>query len=138
MNLSLPKFGLMPSKSDAKSESKPKTKDQSAGKRASNITDQAPLISMGQVFEPLLAVSLLVTVVIISSLAVIYTAYDYRRLFHQHQTLVRESDNYRIEWGQLLIEQSTWGSNSRVEKVAAESMDMRAPSNTEIRLIRHE
>lgn len=119
MNLSLPKFELPTSKQ------KPKAK-------------KGSLLTLGQIFEQLLALTLLVLLVISSALAVIYTSYEYRRLFHQQQTLVRESDNFRIEWGQLLLEQSAWGSNSRVEKLAAENIDMRAPDPKEIRLIRHE
>lgn len=117
MNLSLPKFELAPAKVSRR---------------------EVPLLSLGQIFEQLLALTLLVLLVIGSALAVIYTSYEYRRLFHQQQTLVRESDNYRIEWGQLLLEQSAWGSNSRVEKLASENIDMRAPDPKEIRLIRHE
>lgn len=117
MNLSLPKLDLAPAKRARKEE---------------------PLLTLGQIFEQLLAVTILVLLVLSSALAVIYTSYEYRRLFHQQQTLVRESDYYRIEWGQLLLEQSAWGSNSRVEKLAAENIDMRAPDPKEIRLVRHE
>ena len=99
---------------------------------------EGPLLTLGQIFEQLLALTLLVVLVISSALAVIYSSYEYRRLFHQQQTLVRESDSYRIEWGQLLLEQSAWGSNSRVEKLATDDISMRAPDPKEIRLIRHE
>lgn len=99
---------------------------------------EGPLLTFGDLFEPLLALSLLVMLVVASALAVIYSSYEYRRLFHQHQTLVREQDGYRIEWGQLLLEQSAWGSNSRVEKLASDKMEMRAPDPQEIRLIQHE
>ena len=117
MNLSLPKFELATAKPARK---------------------EGPLLSLGQIFEQLLALTLLVLLVISSALAVIYSSYEYRRLFHQHQTLVREQNNYRIEWGQLLLEQSAWGSNSRVEKLASDEIQMRAPDPQEIRLIQHE
>lgn len=133
MNLSLPKFSQEPEKVATKAKKK-----KTANKSDVKTTQEGPLLSLGQVFEQMLAISMLALLVVGSSLAVIYASYDYRRLFNQHQMLVRETDNYRIEWGQLLIEQSTWGSNSRVEKVATESMDMRAPSSKEIRLVRHE
>lgn len=119
MNLSMPKFDAASSK--GKRKAKP-----------------GPLLTLGQIFEQLMALTLLVLLVVSSALAVIYTSYEYRRLFHQQQTLVRESDNHRIEWGQLLLEQSAWGSNSRVEKLAIGNIAMRAPDPKEIRLVQHE
>lgn len=117
MNLSLPRFELTSAKATRK---------------------EGPMLSLGDIFEQMLALALLVILVVASALAVIYSSYEYRRLFNQHQMLVREQDMYRIEWGQLLLEQSAWGSNSRVEKLASDKMEMRAPDPQEIRLIQHE
>ena len=76
----------------------------------------------------------MIAFIFISALAVIYTAYDYRRLFNQHQVLVRQSDELRIEWGQLLLEQSAWGANNRVEVLAEQRLGMKMPKAKEIRL----
>lgn len=51
-----------------------------------------------------------------------------RKLFHE---LEREQDRMRqleIEWGQLQIEQRTWASLARIEKIARERLRMHAPA----------
>ncbi|NRP10222.1 Cell division protein FtsL [Marinobacterium sp. xm-a-121] len=97
-------------------------------------TKELPMLELGQLFAPLVSGFLLIAFIFISALAVIYTAYDYRRLFNQHQVLVRQSDELRIEWGQLLLEQSAWGANNRVEVLAEQRLGMKMPKANEIRL----
>lgn len=51
-----------------------------------------------------------------------------RRLFHG---LEREQERMRgleVEWGQLQLEQSTWAAHARIEGIARERLQMRAPS----------
>lgn len=99
---------------------------------------EGPLLQLGQLTTQLAALCLLVAAVMLSALAVIYTAYDYRRLFNQQQILLRQSDQYQIEWGQLLLEQSAWGANNRVEQLAAERLQMEIPEPSSIRLAIYE
>ena len=40
-----------------------------------------------------------------------------------------------VEWGQLQLEQQTWAMHGRVEKLAAEKLDMRVPPPNRIQLI---
>ena len=103
-----------------------------------SLEDDLPMVEMGQLFAPLVSGFLLTLFILSSSMAVIYTAYDYRRLFNQYQVLLRQSDEMRIEWGQLLLEQSAWGANNRVEVLAAQKLDMKIPQPKEIRLAIHE
>ena len=44
--------------------------------------------------------------------------------FEGEQKRMRELD---VEWGQLQLEQSTWASHARIEKIAREKLGMRAP-----------
>ena len=100
----------------------------------SQAQEELPMLALGQLFAPLLSGFLIVLFIFLSSLAVIYTAYDYRRLFNQHQILIRQADELRVEWGQLLLEQSSWGANNRVEVLAQERLGMKMPKPSEIRL----
>ena len=43
-----------------------------------------------------------------------------------------------VEWGQLQLEQSTWAMHSRVEKIAASTLQMRVPPSARVRLISSE
>ncbi|KAA0874000.1 cell division protein FtsL [Nitrincola tapanii] len=89
-------------------------------------------------FRPTLLVLSLILAIVVTALMVIQAAYDYRRLFNDHQILVHQWDELQVEWGQLLLEQSTWGGHSRIESEAESRLQMRAPESKEIEIIRHE
>ena len=73
--------------------------------------------------------------VIVSSVAVNYSSYETRRLVAQHQRLQKENNAMQVEWGQLLLEQSTWGSYNRVEQLAGNKLKMRVPAPNEIVMV---
>lgn len=61
---------------------------------------------------------------------------------HESRKLVSELEKERVaaklldtERDQLLLEQSTWAMHSRIEKVAAESLRMRVPPPSRIRIV---
>lgn len=69
----------------------------------------------------------MVGLVIVSSVGVIYSKHLNRNEFIQLQKLERQRDLLNEEWGRLLLEQSTWGSPSRVEQQAKTRLDMVVP-----------
>lgn len=69
----------------------------------------------------------LVVLVLISALAVSWSVHRARQLTSEMQTLQRDQDAMQTEWGQLLLEQSTWGGYARVEQLAREKLDMILP-----------
>ncbi|MCX4187206.1 cell division protein FtsL [Methylophaga sp. OBS4] len=73
---------------------------------------------------PLLVVMALVMV---SSVAVVYSKHLSRSEFVQLQQLEKKRDLLNEEWGRLLLEQSTWGSPSRVEQQARLRLNMSVP-----------
>ena len=70
-----------------------------------------------------------------SALGVVYSSYEARRLIAQHQQLLNDKNAMQVEWGQLLLEQSTWGSYNRVEQLAGTKLKMRVPSPNEIVMV---
>ena len=70
----------------------------------------------------------MVILVIISAVGVIYSKHLNRNEFIQLQKLEKQRDLLNEEWGRLLLEQSTWGSPSRVEQQARTRLDMIVPS----------
>jgi cell division protein FtsL len=69
----------------------------------------------------LIAVLLLV---VITSVSVVYSKHQARKLFVELQALGNDRDNMDIEWGQLQLEQSTLSTQARVELKARDQLGM--------------
>ncbi len=65
--------------------------------------------------------------VFMSAIAVVYYKHQSRLLFTKLQTLNQEIEALQVEWGQLLLEQGTWSSDARVERLAQEKLQMTLP-----------
>ncbi|MDG1773176.1 MAG: cell division protein FtsL [Oceanicoccus sp.] len=77
----------------------------------------------------MLAVSLLVLLlVVVSALGVIYSSYKSRQLFSEVQQQNREAMRLEEDWGRLLLEQSTWASHARIERLAKSELKMVVPA----------
>ncbi len=72
-------------------------------------------------------VTLLAVAVLVSALGVVYTKYQTRKLFVELQTLEKIRDEMNVEWGQLRLEESTWGTHGRVEQIARDKLEMIMP-----------
>lgn len=70
---------------------------------------------------------LLAILVIVSAVSVIYAKHLNRNEFIQLQQLEKQRDLLNEEWGRLLLEESTWGSPSRVEQQVRSRLDMIVP-----------
>lgn len=85
--------------------------------------------------QPFLLVFVFALVCVLSSMAIIYTKHEARKLFVELETLTHERDELNIEWGQLQIEQSTWATHARIERVATDDLSLARPDSTEIYVI---
>lgn len=85
--------------------------------------------------HPILLTAAFVAVCMLSALAIIYTKHESRKLFVELENLTNERDELNIEWGQLQIEQSTWATHGRIERVALEEMALIRPQAGEIYVI---
>lgn len=85
---------------------------------------------------PQMLVALLTIAVLGSAIAVVYIQHLNRSLHIQLQSLYEARDALHVEWSQLLLEQGTYGSDGRVEKVAQERLQMVMPKSDSIRVIR--
>ena len=78
---------------------------------------------------------MLLTVLIACALGLVTSPHQARQLFI---TLEEEGERARqleIEFGQLQLEQSTWAMHTRIEKIAAQTLRMRAPDARRIQLV---
>jgi cell division protein FtsL len=62
----------------------------------------------------------------------VYVKYDARLMFHQLQKELREKDRLGVEWSRLQLEQNTWSSNSRIEKLARTKLNLQAPKPEQV------
>jgi len=108
------------------------------GKPNKQQTMKGDFVGAEALLGPFLAMLLLVVLVLLSSLAVVMSSFEYRQLFNQYQGLVNQRDELQVEWGQLLLEQSAWSANNRVEQQAVKQIGMKVPSIEQIEIVINE
>ena len=70
-----------------------------------------------------------------SGLGVVKTTHENRYVFNRLQELKNEANEISVEWGRLLIEQSTFGVEGRIEQKASEQLGMRVPDVSQIVMV---
>ena len=82
------------------------------------------------------AIFLLLLLCLLSSgLGVVKTTHENRYMFNRLQELKSEANDISVEWGQLLIEQSTFSVEGRIEQKATEQLGMRVPDVSQIVMV---
>ncbi len=88
------------------------------------------------VTKPNFGTLLLALVVLLSALAVVYVADLNRRVFIHVQEEQGTANQLRLDWGKLLLEQSTWSTQARIQSIAQEKLGMVAPAGSNIVMIK--
>jgi len=70
---------------------------------------------------------LMIFAVLASAVGVIEAKHQSRKRFVALQALEKARDEMNVEWGQLQLEQGTWATHSRVERIAREKLHMVIP-----------
>jgi cell division protein FtsL len=78
------------------------------------------------------------TLVLAAGLSVVATTHENRFAFNELQVLRDQANGLEVEWGQLLIEQSTFGVEGRIEQKAFEQLRMEVPDIAKIVMVTHE
>jgi cell division protein FtsL len=73
--------------------------------------------------------------VLVSAIAVSYSAHWNRQLLNTLYGELIERDKAQAEWGRLILEQSTWTAASRIENLASEQLKMHVPAADEVRMV---
>jgi len=71
----------------------------------------------------------------VSAVALVYVQHYRRMQFVDLRKLERERDAMQVEWGQLKLEQSTWATHERIERLALDKLDMHMPAVAEVVLV---
>ena len=96
-----------------------------------------PLINSGlNIVKKIFFISCLWLLVLISALAVVYSVFDSRVKFNALESLRAEHMALQVAWGQYLLEESTWASYGRVERIATEELSMKVPEPRQMVLVR--
>lgn len=91
--------------------------------------------SLVHVTKKNMLISVLILILFVSAFAIVYMKDLNRRLFIQYQTLQREKAQQIIDWGRLLLEQSTWSTQSRIAQLAQHQLGMEIPNAKNVVLI---
>lgn len=69
--------------------------------------------------------AVLLGLVVASALAVVYAKHQNRKHYAELTASYKERDAMNVEWGRLQLEQSTWATHGRIEKIARQRLQMR-------------
>jgi cell division protein FtsL len=80
--------------------------------------------------------ALLLVAVVMCALSVVTSQHKARKLYIELQKEKEYAQHMEVEWGQLQLEQSTWATPARVEKVAAQQLKMQLPKSGQVQFIK--
>jgi cell division protein FtsL len=77
---------------------------------------------------------ILTGIVSLSAFGVVYIKDSNRRTFIEVQQLEQERDHLHVEWGQLLLEESSF-STARIQDLAQQKLGMQVPAVRQIMMV---
>jgi len=83
-----------------------------------------------------LFIMILLIVTFFSAISVVYIKHYNRKLFVELQQLEKHRDDMEVEWGKLQLEQNTWATHARIERVAKQKLQMITPDTSDVIYIR--
>lgn len=78
---------------------------------------------------------LLLAVLVVCALSLVTSRHQARKLFVELEREQAATRAYETEYGQLQLEQSTWGMPARIEKIAREQLKMQLPGPGRVEVI---
>ena len=77
----------------------------------------------------------LLALLIVCALLLVTSRHQSRRLFIELEGAQAAARNFDTEYGQLQLEQSTWGMPARIEKVARDTLRMQLPTTARTEVV---
>ena len=78
---------------------------------------------------------LLLAGLVVCAMAVVSSQHKARKLYVELQKEQSIAKQLEIEWGQLQLEQGTWSTHARVERIATRELNMRLPMAGRIEVV---
>ncbi len=76
--------------------------------------------------------AVLLPLVLLSAFLVVYSKDLNRRIFLQYQSAQQAATNLHTQYGKLLLEQSAWAAQARVQEIAQTKLQMQQPTSQQI------
>lgn len=70
----------------------------------------------------------LIFALLLSAFATVYAKDLSRRLFIQYQSLQQEKTAMEVRWSKLMLEESAWSAQSRIQQIAQRQLSMKVPT----------
>ncbi|MBX2857927.1 MAG: cell division protein FtsL [Cellvibrionaceae bacterium] len=96
--------------------------------------EDSPANTTGKEFY-LWLVSLLWVACFFTAMAAVYSSFESRQAMQQLELLRRDADRMSVISGQYMLEISSWGAYSRVEKIAKKELKMVSPETAQTVLV---
>jgi cell division protein FtsL len=77
----------------------------------------------------------LLATVFTTAIQIVMSQHSARETFMEVQKLEAVRDELNEEWGKLQLEQSTWATDDRIERIAREKLNMHNPDISSIVLL---
>jgi cell division protein FtsL len=78
---------------------------------------------------------LLLAALSLCALALVTSQHQARKLYVDLQKEQEIAKQLQVEWDQLQLEQSTWATHGRVERVAHDELGMVTPAASDLRIV---
>tara|TARA_R110002096_G_scaffold390485_4_gene585017 strand:- start:22 stop:294 length:273 start_codon:yes stop_codon:yes gene_type:complete len=71
-------------------------------------------------------------IVVVSASGLVYSTHLQRRYFVELQVLQEVGSHLETEWEQLLLEESAWSNQARIEQIANAELGMRLVNHSDV------
>ena len=78
----------------------------------------------------------LLAILVVCALSLVTSRHHARQRFVDLEREQAKAHSYEVEYGQLRLEQSTWGTPARIEKIAREQLRMQLPGAARVEILR--
>lgn len=78
---------------------------------------------------------ILLVALIACALVVVTSQHKARKLYVELQKEQAAAKRFEEEWGQLQLEQGTWATHGRVERIAIRELNMRLPAPARVEVV---
>lgn len=78
---------------------------------------------------------ILLAALMVCAMALVSSQHKARKLYVELQKEQTAGKQLDVEWGQLQLEQGTWGTHARIERIATRELNMRLPTANRIEVV---
>lgn len=96
------------------------------------VNEQVTLLNIDK--RLLVAVVVVNALLVLSAIAVSYTAFQTRHHIAIYENLLEERNQLKVQHGKLMLEESSWANIASIERLAKEHLGMRLPRAGDISL----